>query len=72
MTTIATLMGMVPIAAGWGSDGASRMPLGLVIVGGLVVSQVVTLYILPAFFIYFDTFQTKILDRIPFFAREVR
>jgi HAE1 family hydrophobic/amphiphilic exporter-1 len=72
MTTIATLMGMVPIAAGWGSDGASRMPLGLVIVGGLVVSQVVTLYILPAFFIYFDSFQAKILDKIPFFAREVR
>ncbi|MDR0444776.1 MAG: efflux RND transporter permease subunit [Puniceicoccales bacterium] len=72
MTTIATLMGMVPIAAGWGADGASRMPLGLVIVGGLVVSQVVTLYILPAFFIYFDAFQAKVLDRIPFFAREAR
>ncbi|MDR0728390.1 MAG: efflux RND transporter permease subunit [Puniceicoccales bacterium] len=72
MTTLSTLMGMLPIAVGWGADGASRLPLGLVIVGGLVVSQIVTLYILPAFFIYFDTFQTKILDRIPFFAREVR
>jgi HAE1 family hydrophobic/amphiphilic exporter-1 len=72
MTTVSTLMGMVPIAAGWGADGASRMPLGLVIVGGLVVSQIVTLYILPAFFVYFDAFQCKILDRIPFFTREVR
>lgn len=71
MTTLATLMGMLPIAVGWGADGASRLPLGLVVVGGLVLAQIVTLYILPAFFVYFDTFQTKVLDRIPFFAREL-
>src|SRR5205814_3053921 len=45
MTTLAALMGAVPIALGWGADGSSRRPLGLVIVGGLIVSQFITLYI---------------------------
>ncbi|MDR0351408.1 MAG: efflux RND transporter permease subunit [Puniceicoccales bacterium] len=69
MTTLAALMGMVPIAAGLGADGASRMPLGLAVVGGLIFSQMVTLYMVPALYLCFETFQTKILDRIPFFAR---
>ena len=43
MTTLAAVMGAVPIALGWGADGERRRPLGLVIVGGLLVSQFITL-----------------------------
>jgi HAE1 family hydrophobic/amphiphilic exporter-1 len=71
MTTLAALMGMVPIAAGWGADGASRIPLGLCVVGGLIFSQIVTLYLTPVIYTCMEYFQEQILDRIPFFAREV-
>ncbi|MCC7517916.1 MAG: efflux RND transporter permease subunit [Verrucomicrobiae bacterium] len=69
MTTFAALMGAVPIALGYGSDGESRRPLGLCIVGGLVVSQVITLYLTPVIFLELETFQEKVLDRIPLFRR---
>ncbi len=68
MTTLAALMGAVPIVLGWGADGASRRPLGLVIVGGLIVSQLITLYVTPAIYLYMELFQEKVLNRIPFFA----
>src|SRR5207302_1875441 len=68
MTTLAAIMGAVPIVLGWGADGASRRPLGLVIVGGLVVSQLITLYITPAIYLYMELFQEKVLNRIPFLA----
>jgi HAE1 family hydrophobic/amphiphilic exporter-1 len=72
MTTLAALMGMVPIAAGWGADGLSRMPLGLCVVGGLIFSQVVTLYLTPVIYVCLEYFQERVLDRIPFFAREIK
>jgi HAE1 family hydrophobic/amphiphilic exporter-1 len=72
MTTLAALMGQLPIAVGIGADGASRMSLGLSIIGGLVVSQVITLYITPVIYLYLEDFQEKVLDKIPFFARELR
>ena len=67
MTTLAAVIGAVPIALGYGADGASRRPLGLVIVGGLVVSQFITLYVTPVIYIYLEEFQEKVLDRFAFF-----
>jgi HAE1 family hydrophobic/amphiphilic exporter-1 len=67
MTTLAAVIGAVPIAAGFGSDGASRRPLGMVIVGGLVVSQFITLYVTPVIYLYLEEFQEKVLNRTSFF-----
>ena len=67
MTTFAALMGAMPLALGHGADGKSRMPLGLIIVGGLIVSQLITLYVTPALFLYLEAFQENVLDKHPFF-----
>ena len=67
MTTMAAILGALPIALGYGADGSSRQPLGLVVIGGLVLSQFVTLYITPAIYLYLEEFQEKVLDRFSFF-----
>jgi hydrophobic/amphiphilic exporter-1 (mainly G- bacteria), HAE1 family len=66
MTTLSALMGAIPLALGFGQDASSRRPLGLVIVGGLIFSQMVTLFITPVIYLWLEWFQEHVLDRIPF------
>jgi HAE1 family hydrophobic/amphiphilic exporter-1 len=66
MTTLAALMGAIPLALGFGQDAASRRPLGLVIVGGLIFSQMITLFVTPVIYLWLEWFQEHVLDRVPF------
>ncbi|MGD0336553.1 MAG: efflux RND transporter permease subunit [Candidatus Omnitrophota bacterium] len=63
MTGLSAIMGAVPIALGFGADGESRRPLGLIVIGGLIFSQVITLYVTPGLFLYLQKFQSKVLDK---------
>jgi len=63
MTTFAALAGALPIALGLGTGSDSRRPLGLAVVGGLIVSQLLTLYITPVIFVYMDRFTTWLKHR---------
>ncbi len=60
MTTMAALMGALPIAIGWGAGASTRRPLGVAVVGGLAFSQLVTLYVTPVFYTYLDDLQSWI------------
>src|SRR5438128_742327 len=66
MTTFAALMGAVPLALGFGHDASARRPLGLVIVGGLIFSQMVTLFVTPVIYLWLEWFQEHVLDKVPF------
>jgi HAE1 family hydrophobic/amphiphilic exporter-1 len=60
MTTMAALAGTMPIAVGYGDGGEARAPLGLAVVGGLLVSQFITLYLTPVVFVYLDKLQDRV------------
>jgi multidrug efflux pump subunit AcrB len=63
MTTMAALLGAVPMMVGTGVGSEIRQPLGYAIVGGLAVSQVLTLYTTPVIYIYFDRLQSWVMQR---------
>jgi len=57
MTGLAAIFGALPIALGYGADGSSRIPLGLIVVGGLIFAQVITLFVTPGIFLYMQKLQ---------------
>jgi HAE1 family hydrophobic/amphiphilic exporter-1 len=60
MTTMAALVGTLPIALGHGAGAESRRPLGVAVVGGLLFSQLITLYITPVVYTYLDAWQQRL------------
>ncbi|MGH7579035.1 MAG: efflux RND transporter permease subunit, partial [Gemmatimonadales bacterium] len=65
MTSVATVMGALPIALGLGAGSLSRRPLGYAIVGGMLFSTLLTLYVVPAVYVIFDGLVARVRRREP-------
>ena len=72
MTTAAALLGALPLAIGRGMGSELRRPLGIAIIGGLIVSQMLTLYTTPVVYLYLDKLQSWLLSYMPKLRREER
>jgi HAE1 family hydrophobic/amphiphilic exporter-1 len=59
MTGLCAILGILPIALGYGQDGSSRVPLGLMVVGGMLFAQVITLFVTPGIYLYMEKLQDR-------------
>jgi multidrug efflux pump subunit AcrB len=72
MTTAAAMLGALPLALGRGVGSEIRRPLGIAIVGGLIVSQMLTLYTTPVVYLYMDFFKDWVLEHLPWGAKATK
>lgn len=64
MTALSTIIGILPIALGWGAGAEGRRPLGVVVIGGMLTSTFLTLFIVPTFYVLFSYFQKRVREKI--------